>query len=179
MSRSLNSPLFDDEEFEIAEQGVREALEMKAQSTSIDHPSLPTRTINQKANTIHRESETKLIDENTMDVKGILDQLLNDYTTSSKTSNTPPIEHNHNLDQNEFIQEIPEFLKRDCVNTSELNNTDYSNKSKYNISWKVPYVIIGAIVTMWTSITGIGYSALFTLITMLPMMDTKFYKRWH
>jgi hypothetical protein len=177
MSRSLNSPLFDDEDFEIAEQGVREALEMKAQSTSIDSLSLPTRTINQKPNTIHRESETSLVDENMMDVKGLLDQLLNDTAINSKAAINTPIEVTHSVAQNEVVQEIPEFLKRDYTSTSDLNETDHSNNPKFNISWKFPYVIIGGIITIWTSITGIGYSALFTFLTMLPMMDIEFYKR--
>lgn len=176
MSRSLNSPLFDDADFENAEQGVREALAMKARTSSVDMQSQRYKHINENLPDVDLESKVMLVDDNIMDVKGIIGQLLNDSSQKVEPVRIPSEVNSSKTFTSDAFPEIPEFLKRDTTHKSTVSDTNHAYISRYKISWKVPYVFAGVILTLYSQVTGMGYSTLFTFITMLPLVDIQFYK---
>jgi len=192
MTRSLNSPLFSEEDFAMAEQDVREAMAMKARNTSVTIPvAKPAATAELKtANAIvplppHETKSASPVDD-MMDMKGILTKLLNEETLDVKNAAegaTSALPSKPTLEPS-AVHKIPEFLKREKAEDHLDMNEGFrivqrSQTEKSGISWKLPYAVIGSIITAASMISGIGFPTLFAVITMAPLIDAEFYKRSH
>lgn len=187
MTRSLNSPLFSEEDFAMVEQDVREAMAMKARNTSVTIPvASPAAEPKAIVPLPAHETKTASYVDNMMDMKGILTKLLNEETLDVKNEDevAPLVLPTKATSEPAAVHKIPEFLKREKAEEGLEMSEDFliaqrSRKQGSGISWKLPYAIIGSIITASSMISGIGYPTLLAVITMAPLIDPKFYQRTH
>jgi len=196
--RSLNVPLFSDEDFSKVEQDVREAMALKARDTSLaitsTAPAKPTiaksATAEVKTPAARYEMTSPISDEPAIDVEGILKKLLDEKSGPKKTitisePDEPAIEiPAPTLEpvaaSSATLDAIPDLLRRSHaapVLEPTRSEERVLERRRAGISWRLSYAIVGGLLTVASIVSGIGYTALLVAVTMAPLIDPTFYKR--
>lgn len=188
-ARRLNKPLFSDDDFSKVEQDVREAMALTARDNSVSISSVVPRS---GQNTSEKVSKTpssvlnrqpSIRNEAMIDVEKILKNIL-DKKKENIEDVDQSIEPQKDIVQvereNTVVENVPDFLirEKDDLFTNDTNVArQISNANKTGLSWKAPYALVGACLTILSVLYGTGYSTLIAIITMAPLVNRKFYKK--
>lgn len=180
MARSLTSPLFSDEDFDKVEQSIREERALKARHTAVNiPPPNPAAELRSDPSSVSDDSRAPApltTDEPLLGVHEMLSKILNEENAHNKPTEITDVGTSEPI-----ATHIPEFLKRDFQQLADIEiekaDVKSTERGTNTISWKLPYAILGTTITSVSIYLSAGYSTLLAIVTLIPLVDPKFYRK--